>query len=129
MQALQLPSHDLVQAALKGFFALADFWGLTAQEGMVLLGIPSRSTYQLYKRAGAAQLNPDTLDRISYLLGIHKALGILFSRHPESVRDWMRTPNAHPLFAQRTPLEFILSGKLKDLYLVRNHLDSERSGW
>ena len=124
------PQQDgLVSAALKGFFALVESWGLSQQEGMRLLGVPARSTYQHYKKAGAAQLSPDTLDRISYLLGIHKALRILFSRAPDSVREWMKTPNAHPLFAGRTPLEFILSGKMKDLYLVRSHLDAERGGW
>lgn len=129
MQLTQPKQGDMVSAALKGFFALMEAWGLSQQDGMRLLGVQARSTYQHYKKSGAAQLSDDTLDRISYLLGIHKALRILFSRAPASVHEWMTTPNDHPLFAGRSPLEFILSGKMKDLYLVRSHLDAERGGW
>lgn len=119
----------LSEVALKAFFNIAEHWQLNRKEAMTLLGLESTSTYANWKAGKAGGLPRDTLERISYLLGIHKALRILFSRHPESVYTWVRKPNADPLFAGRSALDFMLSGQVADLFLVRQHLDSVRGGW
>jgi len=68
---------DLSGAALRTYFRIAETWGLSATESRRLLGDPPRSTYFLWKRTGEAQLSRDTLERVSYVLGIYKALQIL----------------------------------------------------
>ena len=118
-----------VQAALRAFFALSEKWGLTREQGITLLGSPARSTYHNWKKINVTSLNHDTLERISYLLGIHKALGIIFSRNPESVFSWIHKRNNHPFFAGQSALDKMLSGNLSDLFLVRGFLDSQRGGW
>lgn len=115
--------------ALKAFFDIAEYWQLTRQEAMTLLGITATSTYNNWKAGKIGTLPKDTLERISYLLGIHKNLRILFSRHPESVYTWVRKPNTAPLFNGSSALERMLSGQVSDLFLVRQYLDAQRGGW
>jgi hypothetical protein len=117
------------QVALDTFFRLMEFWGLTVAQAMTLLGLTSRSTYMSWKARAPARLAPDTMERISYLLGIHKALRILFSRNEQSVREWVKVPNSNPLFGGRPALERMLSGRVADLYEVRRFLDAQRGGW
>lgn len=117
------------QAALNAFFRLVDFWGLDTQQAMTLLGVPSRSTYMSWKAKTPAKLPPDTLERISYLLGVHKALRILFSRDEQSVRNWIKAPNSNPMFEKKSALDRMLSGRVADLYEVRRFLDAQRGAW
>jgi antitoxin Xre/MbcA/ParS-like protein len=114
--------------ALRTFFRIADAWGLSADEARRLLGDPPRSTYFLWKKSGEQQLSRDTLERISYVLGIWKALQILIP--DESAADaWVRKPNAAPPFGGKPALERMLSGNVADLYVVRQFLDAQRGGW
>ena len=117
------------QVALDAFFRLVDFWGLDTRQAMTLLGVPSRSTFMSWKAKAPAKLPPDTMERISYLLGMHKALRILFSRNEQSVRDWIKTPNSNPLFGNKSALDRMLSGRVADLYEVRRFLDAQRGAW
>lgn len=117
------------QVALNAFFRLVDFWGLDTRQTMTLLGVPSRSTFMSWKAKAPAKLPPDTMERISYLLGVHKALRILFSRDEQSVRDWIKTPNSNPLFGNNSALDRMLSGRVADLYEVRRFLDAQRGTW
>ena len=64
---------DLAGAALRTFFNIADAWDLDVDEQMTLLGLTSRSTFYKWKKQRTGRLQKDTLERISYLLGIFKA--------------------------------------------------------
>lgn len=131
MKVATRPADDArkAQVALHAFFRLVDFWELNTQQAMTLLGASSRSTYMSWKAKAPAKLSPDTLERISYLLGMHKALRILFSRDVQSVRDWIKAPNSNPLFGNKSALERMLSGRVADLYEVRRFLDAQRGAW
>ena len=114
--------------ALRAFFRIADLWGLSAEAQMTLLGVTARSTFFSWKKDGEATLSKDTLERISYILGIYKALQILLP--DEKVADaWVRRPNSAPPFAGRSALERMLSGQVADLFVVRQYLDAQRGGW
>src|SRR5512141_2002413 len=114
-------------AALRTFFRIADEWKLSSDEARTLLGSPPRSTFFLWKKTGQGQLGRDTLERVSYVLGIYKALQILL---PDAVAAdaWVRKPNAAPIFGGRPALERMLSGNVADLYVVRQYLDAWRGG-
>ncbi len=113
--------------ALRAFFRIADRWELGTAERQRLLGLKA-STYFKYQRdPGGARLAHDTLERISYLLGIYKSLQILLPRK-EAADKWIRNKNAAAVFNGRSPLELMLGGRVSDLYLVRRYLDGER-GW
>ena len=119
---------DTAGAALRTFFRIGEAWGLSVEEQLRLLGEPSRSTYFNWKKTGARQLSRDMLERISYVLGIYKALQILLP-DPALADEWVRKPNDAPLFGGRSALERMLSGNVADLYLVRQYLDAQLGGW
>jgi hypothetical protein len=122
------PRRDPASAGLRAFFRIADAWGLSVEDQLRLLGEPARSTYFKWKKEGTRQLPRDTLERISYVLGIYKALQILLP-DPEQADAWVKRPNSAPLFNGRSALEHLLSGNVADLYTVRQYLDAQLGGW
>jgi hypothetical protein len=114
-------------AGMRAFFNIAKLWQLTGAEQQTLLALP-RSTLAKYRgHPDAVQLSPDTLERISYLLGIYKALQILIPDTSQA-DEWVRRSNSAPLFAGRSALDRMLGGHVGDLYVVRQYLDAQR-GW
>ena len=120
--------EEMARAGLRAFFRIAELWHLTVDEQIRLLGSPARSTYFKWKKQGASALPRDVLERISYILGIYKALLVLLADE-RGADAWVRRPNAAPLFGGRSALERMLSGNVADLYEVRRYLDAERGGW
>src|ERR1700693_1385689 len=82
---------------LRTFLAIADLWGLTEEQRLLVLGYPSRSTYHNWckqaREHGAFTLNVDVLARISAVLGINQALGILFPTERLGA-EWLRTAHS-----------------------------------
>lgn len=119
------PESTLSGPALRTFFNLAERWKLRVAEQRKLLGDPPESTFYKWKREREGTLSRDTLERISYLLGIFKALAILFPQ-AERADAWLRKPNSAPTFGGRSALERMLSGNVADLFVVRQYLDAQR---
>lgn len=115
---------DMAAAGLTAFFSIAEEWALNTEQQQVLLGSPGRSTYFQWKRNLRGKLSRDTLDRLSYLLGIYKDLHILFSAN--HVNQWLNNTNENPMFNQQSPLDYMLSGSLVALADVRRYLDWAR---
>src|SRR5881397_2921696 len=84
-----LDRKALSAPALRTFFRIAELWALSVDEQMTLLGLTSHSTFFKWKRAQDVTLPKDTLERISYILGIYKALQILLpdERAADDIRD------------------------------------------
>jgi hypothetical protein len=104
---------------------IAEAWGLSVAEQLKLLGIASRSTFFKWRRERDPKVPRDTLERLSYLLGIYKSLQILLP-DPQAADAWIRKPNTAAPFGGRSALERMLSGQVADLYVVRQYLDTER---
>jgi len=111
-------------AGLRAFARIADAWGLSITEQLQLLGI-ARSTFFKWRRERDPRVPRDTLERLSYLLGIYKSLQILLP-DARAADEWVRKPNTAPLFGGRPALERMLSGQVADLFVVRQYLDAER---
>jgi hypothetical protein len=114
-------------AALRTFHRIADRWKLSAQERQTVLGLPRSTYFKVIRTPNTARLSRDTLERISYILGIYGALQILLPRR-EAADAWIRNPNDNSLFKGHAPIETMLGGKVSDLFVVRRYLDGER-GW
>ena len=114
--------------ALRAFFRIADLWGLSVEAQMTLLGVTTRSTFFSWKKDSEGVLSKDTLERISYVLGIYKALQILLP-DGKAADEWVRRPNSAQPFGGRSALERMLSGQVADLFVVRQYLDAQRGGW
>lgn len=124
-QAATLPLTDLGGPALRSFFRLAEVWKLRVVEQRKLLGDPPESTFYKWKREQDGSPGRDVIERISYLLGIFKALQILFP-DPAQADAWLRKPNQAALFGGQSALERMLSGNVADLFVVRQYLDAQR---
>jgi len=122
-------SQQMAAAGLRAFTRIAEHWKLSVDEQLKLLGDPPRSTYFAWrKHPESAKLPRDTLERLSYLLGIYKALQVLLP-DAERADAWVRQPNGAPPFGGRPALQRMLAGNVSDLHLVRSYLDAARGGW
>ena len=126
--ATELDRKGLSGPALRTFFRIAGLWGLSVEEQMTLLGLTARSTFFKWKKDQNAVLPKDTLERISYILGVYKALQILLPDE-RAADEWVRRPNAALPFGGRPALDRMLSGQVADLFVVRQYLDAQRGGW
>src|SRR5260370_28586773 len=99
--------------AMRTFLAIADLWGLTEEQRLLILGYPSRSTYHNWckqaREHGAFTLDVDVLTRISAVLGIHQGLGILLPTEQLGV-EWLRTPHSAVAFGGRAPPPLVHHG-------------------
>ncbi|HKY64629.1 MAG TPA: MbcA/ParS/Xre antitoxin family protein [bacterium] len=123
-----MTDEKMAQSGLKAFFKIAEVWGLNPQQQKTILGIQAPSTFYKYKNLDVKKLPKDTLERISYILGIFKALQILLPDEKSS-DAWVKKSNTAPLFGGRSALDRMLSGNVGDLYEVRKYLDAQRGGW
>lgn len=123
----ELNSQAASDAALRTFFRIAQAWRLTADESATLLGVPRSTMFRWKNGRAPAPLPRDTLERLSLVFGIYKALQVLFPV-PERADAWLRRPNDAPLFGGRSALDRMLGGHVADLYVVRQYLDAQR-GW
>jgi hypothetical protein len=128
---------DLADAATRrrlstpGFGAfrkLCEALRLTVDEQCTLLGDLPRRTFHRWIAAGVGELGRDQLERISLVLGVFKALQILF---PVAERRdaWLRSANSDSPFSGHAPLDYMLQGSLQQLYETRRYLDAWRGGW
>ena len=124
----KISTKNLSGPALRSFLRITELWNLNVDEQMTLLGLRSRSTYFKWKKDSEIQLPKDTLERISYILGIYKALQILLPDE-QAADAWVRQPNSATIFGGQSALSRMLSGQVADLYVVRKYLDAQRGGW
>ena len=116
----------LSAAGLKAFFTLAGHWKVRDEDARALLGGVSNGPFYEMKRKPSRVLEADRLTRISYLIGIFKALRIL---HSEPLADeWVHLPNSNPIFGGHTPLAYMIRGGLPAMQTVRRLLDARRAG-
>lgn len=114
----------LSPAALRGFFAVMAAWQVRDEDARQLLGGVSRASFYEMKRQPDRVCSVDELTRISYLIGIFKALNVL---HGQALADrWMQLPNTNRLFRGATPLQFVVDGGIPALDQVRRLLDARR---
>jgi len=120
--------EQLAAPGLRAFERIAMAWQLSVDEQLRLLGQPPRSTFFAWrKQPERASLPRDTLERLSYLLGIWKSLQILLP-DTGAADAWVRQPNSAPAFGGRSALERMLAGNVSDLHAVRAYLDGVRGG-
>ena len=119
----------VARAGFKAVFAIFDKWGLSIDQGRAILDMP-RSTYMTVKKdpeSGERQLTNDRLSRMSYVLGIYKALRIFFSGSPQA-DGWVKRPNEGRGFDGKPAIDKMTSGRMDDLRYVREYLEG-MLGW
>lgn len=120
------PITDAEAAAmLRAVVNLFRLWGVTDAEAATLLDLPGR-TYARWKAGEVGRIGRDGKTRLSNLMGMHKALRLIF-REPQRGYQWIKSPNA--AFGGQSALAVMLGGELTDLMRVRRYLDAERGAW
>ena len=116
----------LSPAAIKGLIRIAAHWKLRDEDTRVLLGGMSNGSFYGLKHRASKTLDEDQLTRVSLLLGIYKALNILYSQ--KLADAWMALPNANPMFGGDSPLNYVKRGGIPAFLRVRQLLDARRGG-
>lgn len=116
----------LSRSAIPAFFKMTQTWQVRDDAARQLLGGVSNGVYYQLKRGQKKTLDQDKLTRISLLLGIFKALSILYSR--KLADAWINLPNSNPMFAGDAPLAYVIRGGVPALVRVRQFLDARRGG-
>ena len=113
----------VTKTAMKVFFNITSAWGLKPQEEKTLLGDPPNSTFYKWRNGEGPALSRDTLERVSYVLGIYKALRLLFPTEEQAIA-WPKKTSRD--FAGQSALTVMLGGSITDLADVRRYLDGMR---
>jgi hypothetical protein len=113
-------------AAIRTFFNIMERWGVRDEDARQLLGGVSNGPYYEMKKNADRVLETDRLLRVSYLIGIFKALNILYS---EALADrWIQLANSNRIFGGQAPLAYMMKGGLPAMQNVRRLLDARRGG-
>ena len=112
-----------LSGALRAVLNILDAWVVPVPDRLALLGC-DRNTYNRWLQTRElGEMQPDTLERLSYVLGIYRALHELFP-DPVHADGWVHRPNGAPEFSGETPLARMAQGTVDDLATVRRFLDS-----
>ncbi len=129
-KAADLSARDvqerLSRSAIPAIFKLVQAWQLRDEDARQLLGGVSNGVFYQLKKGQKKTLDQDKLTRISLLVGIFRALNILYSR--KLADAWVSLPNTNPMFEGEAPLSYVIKGGVPALVRVRQLLDARRGG-
>ena len=111
---------------LKTFFKIVARWHVKDEDARALLGGVTNGPFYEMKKKPDRLLDADRLTRISFVIGIYKALHILHS--DKLADDWVQLSNRNPIFGGSTPLAYMIRGGLPAMQTVRRLLDARRAG-
>ena len=113
------------QGLIDAFVNTCQRWRLNESSQLILLGYSGNETLGLEILHGNYLRPPqDARDRAGYVLGISLGLGAIFNEVLEAELAWLNTP--HPALASRTPLSFMLLGKMANVMSVAALVAKER---
>ena len=116
----------LSPAAIQGLLRIATHWKLRDEDTRALLGGISSGSFYALKNQSTKTLDVDELTRVSLLIGIYKALNILYSQ--KLADAWISLPNTNPMFGGDSPLDYMKKGGIPAFLRVRQLLDARRGG-
>jgi hypothetical protein len=106
----------------KSLATLVKRFDFKEKEALILMGNMPRSTFTTGIKNKSINLDRDQKDRVSYLLGIYKALKLLFDDSSQAL-SWINRNNTLPPFNGMTPKAYMLEGSIIRLAEVRKFLD------
>lgn len=115
---------------LRTFQSIADRYDIPECDRAGLLGVKT-STQSAWVKAvetGALLVLPsDVLIRISGLLGVQRALEIMFPVESEA-KIWLSGPHLAPVFGGRSPCQVMVEDGIDGIFTIRRYLDGLRVG-
>lgn len=116
----------LSRSAVGAFFKIIEAWRVRDEAARQLLGGVSNGVYYQLKSGHKKTLDQDKLTRISLLIGVFKALNVLYSQ--KLADAWITLSNSNPMFAGEAPLTYMIRGGVPAMVRVRQLLDARRGG-
>lgn len=107
--------------SLKGFRYIMAQWGCTGAEQKQLLGL-SQEGFDELTSDPAGSMSEQVLLRISYLMGIARALHSLYPTD-DRVASRLSKPTTDEPFCGLSPLAFMLAAPIEALPLTRRYFD------
>lgn len=114
----------LAAPAARIFSKLARAWDLTHAEQLKVLNLQDYETIARWNSGDVSDLSRDVLERLSHLLNIFRLINMLLPA-PDQANAWVRKSNAARLFAGRTALDLMMTGRIEDVAAVRNYLEAQ----
>lgn len=102
---------------------LFELWDLPTVDQLELLGLSRTSRAQIskYRKGGAVPSSRDMLDRIGWLLSIHKSLRLLYPRNENIRYTWVKRRNQ--ILDDQRPLDIMKYQGLIGIARVARYLD------
>jgi hypothetical protein len=102
---------------------LFELWNVTTADQLELLGLSRTSRAQIskYRSGGAVPSSRDMLDRIGWLLSIHKSLRLLYPRNENIRYTWVKRRNR--VLDDQRPLDIMKYQGLIGVARVARYLD------
>ena len=120
---INLEGTDERKKLAKMVTRLFEHWELSTADQLELLGLSrtSRSQLSKYRKGGAIPSSRDMLDRIGWLLSIHKSLRLLYPRNKHILYTWIKRRNQ--MLNERRPLDIMKEHGLIGIASVARYLD------
>lgn len=99
---------------------LFEYWKLSTSDQLVLLGLRSRTTLSKYRNGNPMANKRDLIERVSYLLGIHAQLRLIYPMNKNLVYGWM-TSNISDFYGQ-TPVDIVRLRGIVGLSMLHAYL-------
>ena len=112
-------------AMFRAALNLFRLWDVTDDQAATLLDLTKR-TYARWKAGDTGRIGRDGKARLSNLMGIHKALRVVFN---DAARGYAWVKATNDVFGGRSALDTMLGGEITDIMRVRRYLDAERGAW
>lgn len=116
--------REMAGPGLRTFFRICEKWRVPPEQQVSILGCRDEATLDAWQRGDYAEVSDDALIRISYVLGIYKALHSIFP-DARNADGWVMAPNKAPLFAGRSAINLMVEGGVGGLAGVRSYLDAQ----
>lgn len=121
-----LTSEESRKGLAKLVTGLFDLWNLSTADRLELLGQSATSRANLTKYRNGAPLPNlrDLLDRVGWLLAIHKSLRLLYPHNATLRATWIHSRNR--ALDNQTPLQLIRQEGIIGMAKVSRYLDYQR---
>ena len=119
-----MTEQELACSGLRTFFRISEKWQISPEQQGSLLGCEERRILDAWRRGDCGGVPENVLIRISYVLGIYKALHTIFPNELQA-DGWIMRPNSAPLFAGRPAIDLMAEESVDGLAAVREYLDAQ----
>jgi hypothetical protein len=120
---INLENSDARRKLARMVTRLFELWNLPTADQLELLGLSRTSRAQIskYRKGGALPSSRDMLDRIGWLLSIHKNLRLLYPRNENIRYTWVKRRNQ--ILDDQRPLDIMKYQGLIGIARVARYLD------